>query len=206
MKKIDNDLGPAIDRATDLVAQGASEVFRRFGMRPALGRIWAILYLSKHPIDADALREQLEISAGALNTGLRELVELGLVQRETVSGEKKFYYRAQKEMWLLLTRIFRERERERVLDTLGKIRDAETVLLSLGEVSDGGDVAHRLEHIQHLMKLGDFVVDVLDALMARTRVEIKAAQKWFSVSGRLGGEPLSRLRKRINAAQNDRKR
>ena len=135
-------------------------------MRPALGRIWAILYLSKHPIDADALREQLEISAGALNTGLRELVELGLVQRETVSGEKKFYYRAQKEMWLLLTRIFRERERERVLDTLGKIRDAETVLLNLGEVSDGGDVAHRLEHIQHLMKLGDFVVDVLDARIA----------------------------------------
>ncbi len=206
MEKTDNDVEPAIGRATELVAQGASEVFRRFGMRPVLGRIWAVLYLSPHPIDADVLREQLEISAGALNAGLRELVDLGLLQRETVPGEKKFYYRAQKEMWLLLTRIFKERERDRVLDTLGKIRDAETVLLNLGDVSDGGDVAHRLEHIQHLMKLGDFVVDVLDALMARTRVEIKAAQKWLSVSGRLGGEPLSRLRKRINAAQNDKKR
>ncbi len=206
MKKTDNDVEFAIDRATELVAQGASEVFRRFGMRPVLGRIWAMLYLSKHSMDAEVIREQLSISSGALNTGLRELVELGLLQRETVSGEKKFYYRAQKEMWLLLTRIFKERERERVLDTLGKIRDAETVLLNLGDVSDGGDVAHRLDHIQHLMKLGDFVVDVLDALMARTRVEIRAAQKWLSVSGRLGGEPLSRLRKRINAAQNDRKR
>ncbi len=206
MKKIDNDVESAIGRATELVAQGASEIFRRFGMRPVLGRIWALLYLSKHPMDADVIREQLAISSGALNTGLRELVELGLLQRETVSGEKKFYYRAQKEMWLLFTRIYKERERDRVLDTLGKIREAETVLLNLGEVSDGGDVAHRLDHIQQLMKLGDFVVDVLDALMARTRVEIKAAQKWLSVSGRLGGEPLSRLRKRINAAQNDRKR
>jgi hypothetical protein len=50
------------------------------------------------------------------------------------------------------------------------------------------------------------VLDLADAFVDRTKVEVKAARKWLSVSGRLGGEPLSRLRRRINAVRTEKRR
>ena len=64
----------------------------------------------------------------------------------------------------------------------------------------------QLEQVHHLVRVGEFIIDLLDAFVDRTRVELKAAQKWLSVSGKLGGEPFSRLRRAINASRGDRRR
>jgi len=194
-------------RATALVADSASELFERLGLKGGLGRIWTALYLSPDPLDAATLKSSLRISSGSLSMGLRELTELGLVHRTTPPGERRFYYSAEVEMWSAITRVFRERERARMLDLVERMKQAETLFERSGE--QGGDTAateYAVERVRHLASVGSFAVDLLDAFMDRTRVELKAAQKWLSVSGRLGGEPLSRLRRKINAVRGDKKR
>ncbi len=184
----------------ELISEAASDIFARFGMRKVLGKVWSTLYLSPEPMDADQLREALDVSTGNLSMALNELMELGLIRRDTMPSQRKFFYSAETEMWNLITTIFRERERPRFMASIEKLSRAEAML----EERDGDSFA--VEQVRHLTELGNFVVDILDAFMDRTRVEMKAAQKWFSVSGKLGGEPLSRLRKRINAARTEKKR
>ena len=194
--------GDGREDSVALVTEAAGELFARFGMRAVLGRIWAVLFLSSEPLDAESLRRVLGISSGSLSMGLNELIDLGLVYRSTSSGERRFYYSAEAELWSVITRIFKDRERVRLTGLLERIKEAETQLAELEGAEDVDDeVRHRLERVRHLVRVGTFVVDLLDAFVDRTRVEIKAAQKWLSVSGKLGGEPLSRLRKRINAAR-----
>jgi DNA-binding transcriptional regulator GbsR (MarR family) len=193
---------PSESSPLELVADAAGELFARFGLRAVLGRIWAVLFLAPEPLDAESLRSTLGISSGSLSMGLNELIDLGLVYRSTPSGERRFYYRAEAELWSVITRIFKERERVRIAGWLDRIKEAEA---QLGEAEAAGqlddETRHRLDRVRHLVRVGTFVIDLFDAFVERTRVEIKAAQKWLSVSGKLGGEPLSRLRRRINAAR-----
>jgi DNA-binding transcriptional regulator GbsR (MarR family) len=193
-------------RASKLVAGAASELFERLGLKRGLGRIWAALYLSPDPLDATSLKSALGISSGSLSMGLRELMELGLVHRTTPPGERRFYYRAEDEMWSAITRVFRERERQRMQELVERMKEAEALLLEDADQDADEARGYAVERVRHLVSVGSFAIDLLDAFMDRTRVELKAAQKWLSMSGRLGGEPLSRLRRRINAVRKDKTR
>ena len=186
------------------VTEAVGELFSRFGLRPVLGKAWAALYLSSEPLTAQRLRRDLGVSSGSLSMGLSELMELGLVSRSTPPGRRYFVYSAEKETWTLMTRIFKERERARMMEILDRVRRAEERLDIKTEGE--GESRYTLERVRHLREVGEFVIDLVDAFMERTRSEIKAAKKWFEVSERFGGEPLSRVRRRINRARNQRKR
>ena len=213
----ERDTTPAPGRAegaaagTELFSRAMGLTFERFGLRPVLGKIWAALYLEDRPLDADELRARVDVSAGTLSTALNELIELGFVHRAGAPGERRFYYRAETEMWPLITRLFRERERVRIVEIVETLRAAESQLGAAGKGAGAGDDTTagsnvlRIEKIRHIVSIAVFALDLLDAITERTRVEVKAAQKWLEVSSRLGGEPLNRVRKRINAVQLGRK-
>jgi DNA-binding transcriptional regulator GbsR (MarR family) len=196
----------------ELFSRAMGLVFERFGLRGVLGKIWTALYLEDAPLDADEVRERVDVSTGTLSTALNELIDLGFVHRSGVPGERRFFYRAETEMWPLITRLFRERERVRIVEILETMRAAEAHFGAAGGDGGQGDGrspgpgALRVEKVRHVISVAAFALDLLDAITERTKVEMKAARKWLEVSSRLGGEPLNRLRKRINAAQLGRKR
>ncbi len=195
------------EEAVHLVADAVGCLFEHWGYRTVVGRVWTVLILSADPIDASRLRHALGISSGALSMALKDLIELGLVYRETTEGKRRFYYRAETDFWMIATRIFRERERKRLESVLGLIRQAEQILSDNASTSgNDNDAAYRLEQVRRLAGMGEFVIGLLDAVMERTKVELKAAQKWLSVSEKMGGEPLSRIRRAINANRMVRKR
>jgi DNA-binding transcriptional regulator GbsR (MarR family) len=188
----------------ELFGRAMALVFERFGLRGVLGRVWTALYLEDRPLDADAIRARVDVSTGTLSTALNELIGLGFVHRAGAPGERRFYYRAETEMWPLVTRLFRERGRPRVMEIVEALRAAEAQFGAGGSPAEASDAspgmgAQRVEKIRHITSIAAFALELMDAITQRTRVEVKAAQKWFEVSSRLGGEPLNKLRKRINA-------
>jgi HTH-type transcriptional regulator, glycine betaine synthesis regulator len=190
-----------------------SRLFQRFGLRGVLGRVWASLYLEERALDGRELRVRLGISTGALSTTLNELIDLGFVHQVAIPGERRFFYRAETEMWSLITRLIRERERARLVEVVDAMRVAEEHFGgagggAAGETKDADSTGNalRAEKIRHIIGIGTFTLDLLDAITERTKVEMLAAQKWLEVSSKLGGEPLNRLRRRINAVQLGRKR
>jgi DNA-binding transcriptional regulator GbsR (MarR family) len=201
MTKWDNEFGPKASKAVELIVEATGQLFEDFGYRGLVGKVWALLLFSPEPVDVLFLREKLAVSSGAMSMALKELSNLGLVYRETVAGQRRFYYRAETDFWIVATQVYREHTRARLLKLLSKIKEAEGLLAAYESEVNG---QARLEQIRRLVSAGEFVVDLLDAIMERTKVELKAAQKWLAVSGRIGGEPLSRIRRVINASRLER--
>lgn len=129
---------------------------------------------------------------------LTELMKVGIVHRGAKQQSRCFYYRAETEMWPLMKKIFKERAKNQLEHPIAKLKEAFTQLESEVSPDESTEMPPQLVQLRHLVDLGDFALVLLDAFMERTRVELKAAQKWLSVSGKLGGEPLSRLRRKIN--------
>jgi len=197
-----NELNPKTSEAIDLVTDAVGQFFEYGGYRALIGKIWVVLLLSKDPLDATDLTAILRCSTGTMSMTLKELVALGIVYRETIGKDRRFYYRAETDLWIVASRVFRERERKRLRDVLKKIKEAEGLLASVqSEEKKDGQNSYLFEQVTHLVSVGEFIVNLLDAVMERTKVEFKAAQKLLSVSGKIGGEPLSRIRRAINASR-----
>ena len=190
-----------IEGAVDLVVDTVGQLFVDSGYRALVGKVWATLLLLDGPADAANLRQKLGVSAGAMSMTLNELVEHGLVYRDTRAGQRRFYYRAESDYWIVATRIFHNRTQKRLTAMLKRIKKAERILAAAGP-----DAAHQHEQVRRMVQVGEFIIGLLRAIMERTKVELKAVQKWLIVSEKMGGEPLSRIRRAINASLLERSR
>ena len=102
------------------------EMASTWGISRTMAQIYALLYSSPTPMDTDEVMEVLDISRGNANMNLHKLVEWGIVNKadRTDRDSRKDFYYAEKDVWLLTSRIIRERnEREimPVVENLGQI-------------------------------------------------------------------------------------
>jgi DNA-binding transcriptional regulator GbsR (MarR family) len=115
--------------------------------------------------------EQLSISRGNVNMNIRELIGWGLVDRVIISGERKEYFTAEKDIWKVATQIIKERKK-RELDPMIK-------LLSQLENIDGDkkdkEVQQFTQVVGSIKKLGCRPTKTLDLM-------IKAEENWFTGS------------------------
>src|SRR4029079_6931346 len=110
-------------------------------------------------ITQDDIMEQLNISRGNVNMNIRDLISWNLVERVIVSGERKEYFSAEKDIWKVATQIIKERKK-RELDPMLK-------LLSQLENVDGDkkdkETKQFVEMIASIKKLGMSADKMLDA-------------------------------------------
>jgi DNA-binding transcriptional regulator GbsR (MarR family) len=143
----------------------------QWGINRAMAQIHALLLVSTTALTQDDIMEELSISRGNVNMNIRELIGWGLVDRLTVSGERKEYFTAEKDIWKVATQIIKERKK-RELDPMIK-------LLSQLEKIDGDkkdkEVQHFTEVIGSIKKLGLQADKTLDVM-------IKAEENWFTGS------------------------
>ncbi len=92
----------------------------QWGINKTMAQIHALLMVSAAALTQDDLMLQLGISRGNVNMNIRDLVSWGLVYRKTVTGERKEYFVAEKDIWKVATRIMTERKK-RELDPMLKL-------------------------------------------------------------------------------------
>ena len=141
----------------------------QWGINRTMAQIHALLLVSMNPITQDDIMEQLTISRGNVNMNIRDLIGWGLVERIIISGERKEYFTAEKDIWKVATQIIKERKK-RELDPMIK-------LLGQLENIDGGkkdkETKQFIEMIADIKKMGAQADRVLDVL-------IKAEENWFT--------------------------
>ena len=72
--------------------------------------------------------EELNISRGNTNMNIRELINWGLVERILLSGERKEYFLAEKDIWKVVKQIIKERKKrelEPMLQLLDKLEEVD---------------------------------------------------------------------------------
>ncbi|MBC7508038.1 MAG: HTH domain-containing protein, partial [Ferruginibacter sp.] len=92
----------------------------QWGINRTMAQIHALLMVSAEPITQDNIMEQLNISRGNVNMNIRDLITWGLVDRILLSGERKEYFSAEKDIWKVATQIIKERKK-RELDPMMKL-------------------------------------------------------------------------------------
>jgi DNA-binding transcriptional regulator GbsR (MarR family) len=98
-----------------------------WGINRTMAQIHALLLVSADPISADEIMEALNISRGNGNMNIRELINWGLVERVVVPGERREFFTAEKDIWVVARIIMRERKKRelepmlRFLDTLKNV-------------------------------------------------------------------------------------
>ena len=142
-----------------------------WGINRTMAQIHALLLVSVDPITQDDIMEQLSISRGNVNMNIRDLIGWGLVERVIITGERKEYFTAEKDIWKVATQIIQERKK-RELDPMIK-------LLGQLENIDGDkkdkEIKQFTEVIGSIKKLGSHADKMLGVM-------VKAEENWFTGS------------------------
>jgi DNA-binding transcriptional regulator GbsR (MarR family) len=92
-------------------AEDMGQFFENGGLARMAGRVWAMLLVANEPhLSAAELQEALGASAGSISSATRGLLDLGLIERVNVRGERRDYFAPRRAaianvLWLRLERL-----------------------------------------------------------------------------------------------------
>ena len=118
---------PAEHARTSFI-DGMGRVGEFWGIAPAMGRIWAVLYLNQDPMTMDGVVTAVGITKGHASTNLRALLRLGLITKSWRPGDRKEYYSPQADLWEFARSILKERQKQEFDQALASTRKALAVL------------------------------------------------------------------------------
>ncbi|MEM6878756.1 MAG: MarR family transcriptional regulator, partial [Bacteroidota bacterium] len=111
-----------------------------WGVTRTMAQIHALLLLATEAVSADEVMEELQVSRGSANTNLRQLIDWGLVYKELKTGERREYFKAEKDMGKVVKQIIIQRKK-RELEPMLRLLD------DLSEVDGDSEEAHELRQV-----------------------------------------------------------
>jgi len=100
------------------------EMGSRWGINRTVGQIYALLYLSQRPLNADEIAELLSFSRSNVSMGLKELQAWRLVKLRHQPGDRREYFEAPPDVWEIFRVLAEERRRREIEPTLSMLRGA----------------------------------------------------------------------------------
>ncbi len=165
---------PELWESERIVSDAIGRLMVVWGFKRNMGRVWTLLYLSDEPLRADALRERLQLSAGAVSMTLGELARWGVVRKVFRQGDRHDYYEAESSLWKMISRVLRERERAEVLLAIEALEDGLAALERFAEQAVSAPARARIqrERIEQLLELARLGRSMLDALIDHARMDV----------------------------------
>lgn len=94
-----------------------------WGVNRSVAQVHALLYLSEHPLDADAIVQALGLARSNVSTALKELQAYGVVRRVHIEGDRRDHFAAEVDLWEMLMRIAAERKRREIDPTIALLAE-----------------------------------------------------------------------------------
>lgn len=138
-----------------------------WGLNKTMAQIHALLMVSTKPLSTEEIMQDLSISRGNANMNIRALLDWGIISRILVPGERKEYFKSEKDVWALARQVARERrkrELEPILKVLREVNDVQT---------DGSDETKEFRKV--VKELKNFA-EKSDGLL---ETFIKSEESWF---------------------------
>ena len=100
------------------------EMGSRWGINRTVGQIYALIFVSPVPLNADEIAERLEFSRSNVSMGLKELQAWRLVRLKHLPGNRREYFDAPSDAWDIFRTLAEERRRREIEPTLSMLRNA----------------------------------------------------------------------------------
>lgn len=166
------------------------EMGSRWGINRTVGQIYALLYVSGRPLNADEIAEYLHFSRSNVSMGLKELQSWRLVKLQHQPGDRREYFEPPKDIWDIFKVLLEERRRREIEPTLSMLRDA---LLEKPTTDEDKHAQKKMREMYNLIELSSSWFDDVHKLEPATLVSLmkmgSKVQKLLSVGSklRLGG-------------------
>jgi len=99
------------------------EMGSKWGINRTVGQIYALLFVSQLPLNADEIAEKLGFSRSNVSMGLKELDSWRLVRLQHLPGDRREYFSAPEDVWAIFRTLAEERRKREVDPTLSMLRD-----------------------------------------------------------------------------------
>lgn len=101
------------------------EMGSRWGINRTVGQIYALLFISSEPLNAETITDALGISRSNTSMGLKELQSWNLVRLKHVQGDRRDYFTTPDDLWEIVRTLVAERKKREIDPTLTKLRELE---------------------------------------------------------------------------------
>ncbi|BCW87446.1 hypothetical protein sos41_05750 [Alphaproteobacteria bacterium SO-S41] len=99
------------------------EMGSRWGFNRTVGQIYALLFLSAQPLNADDIVEQLGFSRSNVSMGLKELQGWNLIRLVHKPSDRRDHFATPDDLWVILRTLVEERKKREVDPTLSVVRE-----------------------------------------------------------------------------------
>jgi len=138
-----------------------------WGINRTMAQVHALLLVSPNALTADQVMADLGISRGNVNMNLRALMDWGLVHKQLKAGERKEYFFAEKDMWIVVKQIIIQRKKRELEPLLKVLDEVASVEENCPESKQFNEVVSDIRMFAHKAN------QTLDTL-------IKADSNWFT--------------------------
>jgi DNA-binding transcriptional regulator GbsR (MarR family) len=147
------------------------EMGSRWGINRTVGQIYALLFMSERPLNAEEISEKLSFSRSNVSMGLKELQSWDLVRLRHMPDDRRDYFTAPDDLWQIVRTLVAERKKREIDPTLTKLRE-----LQLQVPNDEADVhAHaKMRELRELIELLTGWYDDMQRLKTERLVQLLA--------------------------------
>lgn len=132
------------------------EMGSRWGINRTVGQIYALLYVSAQPLNADEIGEALAFSRSNVSMGLKELQSWNLVRLIHRPNDRREYFQAPEDVWAIFRTLANERRKREVDPTLSMLREA------LMEQPGTAEDIHAQERMKQMHQFIELMTNWLD--------------------------------------------
>jgi DNA-binding transcriptional regulator GbsR (MarR family) len=132
------------------------EMGSRWGINRTVGQIYALIFVSQRPLNADEIAETLEFSRSNVSVGLKELQSWRLVRLKHLPGDRREYFEAPADVWEIFRMLAEERRRREIEPTLSMLR------MALLESPTSAEERHAQERMRQMHDLIDRLMTWFD--------------------------------------------
>ncbi len=145
------------------------EMGSRWGINRTVGQIYALLFVSDEPLNADQIVDALGLSRSNVSMGLKELQSWQLVRSQHLPDDRREYFSAPEDIWEIFRILMEERRKREIDPTLTMLRDA-----LMQEPADSRDqyAAQRMQDMLTLVELTTTWLDDVRELPEKTAVQL----------------------------------
>jgi len=98
-----------------------------WGINKAMAQIQALLFITKAPLCMEDIMEDLKISRGNTSMNLRQLMDWGIVSKESIAGQRKEFFTTEKDVQELARVIAKERSRREIKPVIKILREVSNI-------------------------------------------------------------------------------
>lgn len=147
------------------------EMGSRWGINRTVGQIYALLFLSDGPLNAEEITEKLGFSRSNVSMGLKELQAWNLVRLKHLPDDRRDYFTAPDDLWEIVRVLVAERKKREIDPTLTKLRELEMQAPSC----DADSHAHaKIRELRELIELLTGWYDDMNRLETERLVQLLA--------------------------------